>query len=150
MPAVFLDDVIFPLHVSQGTAGGPDWPAEIVELVNQFEERNTPISAPIRTYDAKYGVRRPDELYEVLKLYYVARGRLYGFRMRDWSDYRSGLPSVSPAFDDQLLGTGDGVTTVFYLSKAYEAASHSFSRRITRPVAGTVLIGIDDTPTLSG
>jgi uncharacterized protein (TIGR02217 family) len=138
----FLDDQVFPVHVSQGTAGGPDWPAEIVALSSLHEERNTHISTPLRYYDAKFGVRTRQELYEVLELYYVAMGRLKGFRLLDWSDYRSAGPHQAPAFDDQQFGTGDGVGTVFQLRKLYARGSHQFWRDIAKPF-GTILIGVN-------
>ena len=88
----FMDDVIFPVHISWGSAGGPDWPADIAEAASGYEERNTSVSTPLRRYDAKYAVRSHDELYEILKLYHAAMGRLRGFRVLDWRDYRSGSP----------------------------------------------------------
>lgn len=147
--AGFIDGAVFPIHVSRGSPGGPDWPAEIVELASGFEERNTPWASPLRRYDARFGVRTPAELYEVLSLYKVAFGRLRGFRFLDWSDYRSGAPHLAPSALDQALGTGDGVTTQFHLSKRYAFAGESFGRRITRPF-GTILIAVDGVPTASG
>ena len=35
------------------------------------------------------------------------RGRLYGFRFKDWADYKSCLPSAAPTATDQMIGTGD-------------------------------------------
>lgn len=147
--AGFIDSAIFPIHVSRGSPGGPDWPAEIVELASGFEERNTPWAAPLRRYDARFGVRTPAELYEVLSLYKVAFGRLRGFRFHDWTDYRSGAPHLVPTATDQGLGTGDGVTTAFQLSKRYSFAGESFDRKISRPF-GTMLIAIDGVPTAAG
>ncbi|MEX2126976.1 MAG: DUF2460 domain-containing protein [Xanthobacteraceae bacterium] len=138
----FMDDVVFPIHISWGSAGGPDWPAEIATLGSGHEERNTPWSAPLRFYDAKYGVRSHDELYEILALYHVAMGRLRGFRLLDWTDYRSGEPLQAPSFDDQALGVGDGVKTAFDLVKRYEVGPHVFDRRIAKPF-GSVLVGVD-------
>ncbi|SMH42534.1 DUF2460 domain-containing protein [Mesorhizobium australicum] len=149
MTTAFMDDAIFPLHVSLGSPGGPDWPAEIVELASGREERNTSWSAPLRTYDARFGVRTPAELYEVLSLYHVALGRLRGFRFRDWTDYRSGAPNQQPTATDQALGIGDGATTVFQLVKRYGFAGEYFDRRITRPY-GTLLIAVDGAPMVSG
>ncbi len=138
----FMDDVIFPIHISWGSAGGPDWPADIVELGSGFEERNTNWSAPLRYYDAKYGVRSHDELYEILSLYHVAMGRLRGFRLLDWTDYRSGPPQSEPSALDQALGTGDGTTAAFNLVKTYSVGPHSFIRRIAKPF-GTILVAVD-------
>lgn len=147
--AAFLDDVIFPENVSRGSRGGPDWPAEIVTLTSGREERNTAWSAPLRWYDVGFGVRTRDELYLVLRLYHVARGRLSGFRYKDWTDYRSGSPAAAPTALDQALGTGNGTATAFPLSKRYTVGATSFDRRITRPY-GTLLVAVNGTPTASG
>lgn len=146
----FLDEVLFPSHISRESLGGPDWPAQITRLASGFEERNTPWSSPLRTYDAKWGVRDSDELYEILSLYLAARGRLYGFRYLDWSDYKSCLPSAAPAATDQVLGTGDGTTAAFQLTKTYAVTgAPAFERVITKPF-GALLIGVDGTPMASG
>jgi uncharacterized protein (TIGR02217 family) len=138
----FMDDVIFPVRVSHGTTGGPDWPASIVTLANEEEERNTAWSAPLRRYDAKYGVRTHDELYEILKLYHAAMGRLRGFRLKDWTDYRSGPPLLTPTPLDQTIGTGDGVAAAFQLVKNYLVGAHGHVRTIVKPVADTVRVAV--------
>jgi uncharacterized protein (TIGR02217 family) len=145
----FIDNAVFPIHVSAGSPGGPDWPAEIVQLASGREERNTAWSSPLRVYDAKFGVRTPAELYEVLALYQVARGRLRGFRFLDWSDYRSRAPNFAPVATDQALGTGDGTRTAWPLTKRYSFAGEHFDRRTTRPF-GTLLVAIDGVPQPSG
>ena len=145
----FMEDVIFPIHISWGSAGGPDWPADIVTLGSGVEERNTRWSAPLRNYDAKYGVRTHDELYEILSLYHVALGRLRGFRLLDWTDYRSCPPQQMPRAIDQALGTGDGVTTTFPLVKRYSFGAHHFDRRISKPY-GAVLVAVNGTQVFGG
>ncbi|HEU0222187.1 MAG TPA: DUF2460 domain-containing protein, partial [Paracoccaceae bacterium] len=70
-------------------------------------------------------------------------GRLYGFRWKDWSDYKSCLPSQAPAATDQLLGVGDGVLMEFQLVKAYASGGQSYLRTILKPVAGSVKIALD-------
>jgi uncharacterized protein (TIGR02217 family) len=145
----FIDAAIFPINVSQGSPGGPDWPAEIIEHGSGFEDRNTPWSSPLRRYDARFGVRTPAELYEVLSLYLAAQGRIRGFRFLDWTDYRSAGPHLVPAFGDQALGTGTGAQTVFQLSKRYTFAAEIFDRKITRPY-GAVLVGKNGVNQVSG
>lgn len=145
----FMDAVTFPVNISRGSVGGPDWPAEIVTLAGGREERNTPLSSPLRLYDAKYGVRTPNEAYEILELYYAAMGRLRGFRLKDWTDYRSGAPQTAPTALDQALGSGNGVLTQFQLLKRYSVGSNNFDRKITRPKAG-ILIAVDGAPLGAG
>jgi uncharacterized protein (TIGR02217 family) len=41
---------------------------------------------------------------------------------------------------DQALGTGDGATTAFQLVKRYESGAQTWTRRIVKPVAGTVRV----------
>lgn len=147
--AAFLDDVVFPVHVSKGSTGGPDWHVQIVELASGREERNTPWSAPLRRYDARWGVRSKEELYEILKLYHVVAGKLRGFRLLDWTDYRSGSPAAAPTALDQPLGTGDGTTVAFDLVKRYQVGVHAFARRIHKPF-GTALVAMDGTPVTGG
>ena len=135
----FMDDVIFPVNISRGSTGGPEWLVDIVELSNGKEERNTTWTAPLRSYDARWGVRTFDEMYPILQLYHAAMGPLRGFRLLDWLDYRSGPPQTLPDKSDQVLGTGDGVTTVFALNKTYQFGAASFVRRIMKPF-GPILV----------
>src|SRR3546814_12749328 len=44
---------------------------------------------------------------------------------------------------DQPLGVGDGVTSAFQLCKYYGSGSEAQQRLITRPVAGSILVGVD-------
>lgn len=148
--AEFLDDVVFPVGVSKGSTGGPDWPVSVVELASGHEARNTSWSAPLRRYDARWGVRTREELYEVLRLYLVARGPLYGFRLMDWTDHRSGSPTTAPLATDQALGIGDGETTAFPLFKAYDFSGRSHLRRIHKPVPGSVMVAVNAVPQGAG
>ncbi|MEM1162087.1 MAG: DUF2460 domain-containing protein, partial [Pseudomonadota bacterium] len=86
----------FPAAISFGSSGGVERRTEIVALVNGFEERNSPWSQSRRRFDAGLGVRSLDDLAEVLTFFEARRGRLYGFRWKDWLDHKSGLPSAAP------------------------------------------------------
>jgi uncharacterized protein (TIGR02217 family) len=52
----------------------------------------------------------------------------------------------TPTAADQLLGSGDGVRTDFLLTKAYGEGDALQLRRITRPVATSVVASLDGTP----
>lgn len=49
-----------------------------------------------------------------------------------------------------MIGTGDGVTTVFQLQKTYVSGLQSYSRPIRKPVPGTVLVAIAEDPKVEG
>ncbi|MEL7464526.1 MAG: DUF2460 domain-containing protein, partial [Pseudomonadota bacterium] len=47
---------------------------------------------------------------------------------------------------DQVLGVGDGVATVFQLSKSYASGPSAYIRPISKPVAGSVQVMRDGAP----
>jgi uncharacterized protein (TIGR02217 family) len=143
-------EVRFPDDISRGARGGPERRTRIIELASGDEERNSPWADSRRRYDAVYGIRRADDLAAVVAFFEARHGRLHGFRWKDWSDYKSCLPSASPSAADQIIGEGDGSTTEFQLVKVYASGAQSYSRRIVKPVAGTVLIALDGIPQGSG
>ncbi len=138
-----LHEVRFPDNISRGARGGPERRTQIVELASGDEERNASWANSRRRYDVSYGIRRADDLAAVVAFFEARNGRLYGFRFKDWADHRSCLPSRAPSPTDQQIGTGDGVTTAFQLAKRYASGGQSWTRAITKPVAGTVQIALN-------
>jgi uncharacterized protein (TIGR02217 family) len=135
-------EVRFPDTISRGARGGPERRTQIVELASGDEERNASWANSRRRYDVSYGIRRADDLAAVVAFFEARNGRLHGFRFKDWSDYRSGLPSNVPSPLDQPVGTGDGTTTAFQLVKHYTSGAQGWTRTITKPVAGSVRLAL--------
>lgn len=143
-------EIRFPDDISRGARGGPERRTQIVELASGDEERNASWANSRRRYDVAYGIRRADDLAAVVAFFEARNGRLYGFRFKDWGDHKSCLPSQTAGPTDQVLGTGDGATTAFQLVKRYVSGSQTWTRTITKPVAGTVRIGLDGIEQASG
>ena len=143
-------EVRFPDNISRGARGGPERRTQIVEMASGDEERNGSWADSRRRYDASYGIRKADDLAAVTAFFEARRGRLYGFRWKDWADYKSGLPSVSPAATDQTIGTGTGAATTFQLVKRYISGAQSWTRTITKPVAGTVALALNGMAQITG
>lgn len=135
-------EIRFPASLSFGSAGGPERRTEIVTLANGFEERNTPWEHSRRRYDAGVGLRSLNDVEALIAFFEARTGQLHAFRWKDWSDYKSCPPLSTPAPDDQLIGIGDGVTTVYQLQKTYISGLQSYVRPIRKPVAGTVVIAV--------
>ncbi len=135
-------EVQFPTSLSFGSVGGPERVTEIVTLANGFEERNTPWADSRRRYDAGMGMRSLADIDVLIAFFEARRGQLYGFRWKDWSDYRSSGSLVDVGFDDQVIGTGDGTTTAFQLCKTYVSGAAFYQREIRKPVQGSVLAGV--------
>ena len=136
-------DVRFPANVARGARGGPERRTEIVVLGSGHEERNSRWADSKRRFDAGYGIKSLDDLHAVIAFYEERRGRLHGFRFKDWTDHKSCAPSAAPAALDQGIGTGDGATADFQLAKTYGALHAPYQRTIAKPVSGTVRVAVD-------
>lgn len=136
-------EVRFPLDVSLGSRGGPVRRTDIVTLASGREHRNSRWASSRRRYDAGLGVRTVDALHAVIAFFEERRGKLYGFRFRDRTDWRSGLPSKEPTPLDQRIGTGDGTTKTFQLVKAYGSSFAPYVRTIAKPVSGSVKVAVN-------
>lgn len=143
-------EIRFPANLSFGSVGGPERRTEIVTLANGFEERNTPWAHSRRRYDAGVGLRSLNDVETLIAFFEARAGQLHGFRWKDWSDYKSCAPLATPGPEDQLIGTGDGVTTVFQLQKTYVSGLQSYTRPIRKPVPGTVVVAVAEDPKIEG
>ncbi len=139
-------EIRFPTNLSFGSVGGPERRTEVVTLANGFEERNTPWAHSRRRYDAGVGLRSLDDVETLIAFFEARTGQLHGFRWKDWSDFKSCAASKVPGPEDQLIGTGDGVATVFRLQKTYSSGLQSYVRPILKPVSGTVLVALAEDP----
>jgi len=135
-------EVRFPASLSFGSVGGPERRTEIVTLANGFEERNSPWADSRRRYDAGVGMRSLDDIETLISFFEARHGQLYGFRWKDWTDYKSTVPSRDVTHKDQVIGTGDGVTRKFQLKKTYRSGGAAYGRLISKPVAGSVLVAV--------
>lgn len=140
MPA--FHEVQFPTDISRGSSGGPKRMTDIVTLRSGFEERNSIWANSRHMYDASFGLTDMSDMYAVKKFFEARRGKLYGFRWKDWSDFKSVEPTSSTSSTDQVIGTGDGSTDDFQLKKTYTDTGGSYVRNITKPVSGTVKIAV--------
>lgn len=132
----------FPVSVSFRSSGGPQRRTEIIELASGHEERNTPWQHARRRYDAGIGIRSLADIEQVLAFFEARMGRLHGFRWKDFTDFRSSVTGVLPAITDQVLGTGDATQVIYQINKTYETGIYGYTRPITKPIAGTVLIAV--------
>jgi uncharacterized protein (TIGR02217 family) len=139
-------EIRFPANLSFGSVGGPERRTEIVTLSNGFEERNTPWEHSRRRYDAGVGLRSLNDIETLIAFFEARAGQLHGFRWKDWSDYKSCAPLATPSPEDQLIGIGDGTTTVFPLQKTYQSGLQGYTRFIRKPVAGTVQVAVAGDP----
>jgi uncharacterized protein (TIGR02217 family) len=139
-------EIRFPASLSFGSVGGPERRTEIVTLANGFEERNSPWAHSRRRYDAGLGLRSLDDVEAMIAFFEARRGQMFGFRWKDWADYRSCGASQTVQPLDQVLGVGDGVQVAFPLIKTYRSGDETYVRPIAKPVAGTVRVAVAGDP----
>src|ERR1700743_3776335 len=135
-------EIQFPTAIAMHSTAGPVRKTEIVTLGSGFEERNAGWGNFRRNYDVGYGVKTLDDLHTVIAFFEARMARLYGFRLQDFSDYKSCAPGADVSATDQTIGTGDGATTAFQLVKTYASGPSSWTRTIKKPVSGTVLVSV--------
>jgi uncharacterized protein (TIGR02217 family) len=136
-------EIRFRTDIALGATGGPERRTEIVVLGSGAEERNARWADSRRHWNVGTGIKTLDQLHSVIAFFEERRGRLYGFRWKDASDWKSGAPSGLPTAGDQRIGTGDGTTATFLLSKTYGSLHAPWQRRINKPVAGTVKVAVN-------
>jgi uncharacterized protein (TIGR02217 family) len=133
-------DVRLPVRLAFGSTGGVERRTEIVTLGSGFERRSTPWAHGRRRYLIGANLRSLDDMAALTAFFEARRGRLYGFRFRDFADFKSCAPGAAIGATDQALGEGDGVRTEFQLVKRYGDGPE---RGIAKPVAGTVRVAVD-------
>src|SRR5690606_24124732 len=89
------------------------------------------------------GVRTLDDLSLLTAFFEARRGRLHGFRFKDFADCKSCAPGATPAATDQVIGMGDGAAVTFALRKTYSDLGGAYVRAIVKPVAGSVTVALD-------
>jgi uncharacterized protein (TIGR02217 family) len=136
-------EVNLPARLAFGSTGGVERRTEIVTLGSGFERRSTPWAQGRRRYLIGANLRSLDDMAALTAFFEARRGRLYGFRFRDFADFKSCGPSGPITPQDQSLGVGDGVRATFELRKGYGEGEDAADRRILKPVPGTVRIGVD-------
>jgi len=136
-------DTRFPINISYGSTGGPEYSTSVIELYSGLEQRNLRWTYPRHIYDAASGVTKMTDLEDLIAMFHIAQGRANSFRWKDWSDYKSSALDTAPAATNQALGTGDGVEDEFQIIKTYTVGAYSKTRKITHPVSGTVLVAVN-------
>lgn len=127
---MFIDDTIAQCS-AYGFVGGPTFNTRVTTLRNARERRNAEWANARHSYSANYLNIPRGGTAEVRRMFYVCRGRLNCFRFRDPMDFT--------ALDAQF-GVGNGVATVFQLSKPSTADGLTYNRRVALPVGAVVLV----------
>jgi len=136
-------EVRLPARLAFGSTGGVERRTEVVTLGSGHERRSTPWAAGRRRYLIGANLRSLDDMATLTAFFEARRGRLYGFRFRDFADFKSCAPGASVGVRDQVLGHGDGAQTIFALQKAYGEGADAWRRTIAKPINGSVRVAVN-------
>jgi len=144
-----FDDVRFPLNLGRKASVSPSFSTQTIETVSGHEQRSSDWADARMHFDAGPGIRSEADLATLIAFFRARRGAARGFRFTDPYDHSSAdwQEVVTPL--DQRIGTGDGVQGSFALVKHYGQADPQ-TRRITRPVVGTVRVAVDGVELIDG
>lgn len=134
-------EIRFPENISLGAKGGPEFNTNILTMVSGKEQRNINWSESRNRYDISTNINSKNKIEELLAFFNARKGRAYGFRFKDWSDYK---------VISESLGMGDNSTKDFQLTKTYSNGGENYTKVIKKPVNGTVKIYVDNVEMVSG
>lgn len=130
----FIESPRFPDGISYGSSGGPGFKTHIFDGHTGIEQRSQIWSIARGRWDVSHGIKDKEDMDVLRAFFYNVRGRAIGFRFKDWGDYE---------MIDEQIGVGDGTTRVFDFIKTY-TGGNPYVRRIFKPVAGTVVVKVND------
>ncbi len=123
---MFIESPRMPECISFGLVSGPAFKTTAVVVGSGHEKRNVEWSLPLGRWDLSQAIK-DEEDFELVEAHFMnAMGRAYGFRMKDWRDYR--------------VVAGRGVvtgitTTLFQLQKTYPFGANIFKVPVRKPIA---------------
>lgn len=124
-------DAELELIPGYGWQGGPEFTTTVKALRSGEERRNAEAAYPRHRYLMPMQNIAGDMYLQKLKdAFLVARGRTHSFKIKDHSDY---------TLTNEYIGVGDGTKTAFQITKTSTFGSQTYTRLITKPVAGLVV-----------
>jgi uncharacterized protein (TIGR02217 family) len=134
-------EVSLPDTLAYGAQGGALFSTTLPGSPSGFEAPQVNWAVKRGEWELGFLNRTDAETAELIAFFRaVGKGQLNGFRFRD---FQAGEDTGT----HEGLGYGDGATTTFQLVKWYEEQGFAYQRVIRKPIAGTVEVALNGTPT---
>ncbi len=129
-------EVKFPDSISFNSSSILEFNTSVVQSKSGLEQRNINWNSNKMKFNVVNGIKSKKELDEIVSFFRNVKGKAYGFRFKDWSDYQA---------KNEYIGVGDGEKTEFQLIKSYKIGNDFITnRKITKPVFSSIKIFVDD------
>jgi len=146
-----FDEVRLPERLTFGSRGGPSFNNTVVRLHGGQERRIVRWRAPLHKYNLAPVLKTSTQLDTLIEFYIGRKGPARGFRFKDWMDFTTAADSRSvPTISDVVCQPTDGTFTIFQIAKTYTFGALTFTRKINKPVVGTLVLGKNNVQVLSG
>lgn len=131
-------NIRFPTDIRYGFSGGPVYQTEKIPGKTPADDiARLLVDVPVYEFTADLQ-RFAGNVDGLIAFFRLTKGGFHSFRFKDWLDYEA---------IDSNIGTGNGTQTAFQLRKVYDYDGLLEYRTITKPVAGSVTVKINGTPT---
>ena len=127
-------EIRFPDSISFNSSTILEFNTTIITSKNGKEYRNVNWNNNKMKFNIVNGIKTKTELDEVIKFFRNVKGKAYGFRFKDWTDFSA---------TNQQIGIGDGETKEFQLIKTYTINGNTYTRKIKKPVISTIKVFLD-------
>jgi len=131
-------EIRFPDSISFNSSTILEFNTTIITSKNGKEYRNVNWNNNKMKFNIVNGIKTKSELNEVIKFFRNVKGKAYGFRFKDWTDFSA---------TNQQIGIGNGETKEFQLIKTYTINGNTYTRKIKKPVISTIKVFLDGVET---
>ncbi len=139
---MFLETPRVPGCPRYGYSSEPMRSVTIIERKNGHERRNVNWVYPRQRITLTVGPSEGGDpaVQELLEFWHAVQGEAYGFRVKDYSDFKSCYVGSTPASTDAPLVQNDNSPTEYQMVKRYTMGALSADRIISKPVQGSILV----------
>ncbi len=141
----FYDGERFPDEFKVGSSVGLEFNVDMIvagrnsQSISRF--KRSPY--PVKKFNMSKVMLSGEDLTTLYNWIYAMGGPFTGFRLKDWTDYKSCDVYSQPSFDDTFQQQAPGIgLTEFQLVKSYGLPGRVIQKPILKPVVGTVKIGV--------
>lgn len=146
-----FDNVVFPTIENYGTSVNVTHRTNVVRLRSGATQQVSRSSSHLYSFQVDLSDRRLTTVADVRRFLIARRGAVRGFRYDFFMDRTTNADGrTAPTNADQQIGVGDGVVTQFQIVKEYGDSENTVVKRITKPVASSVLVSVDSVDQTSG